>query len=756
VARTAGLTVLGAFLIATSWLRLENPHGPTGSLVWMIALVILAAHVSPLRARIAAVTAVGLFVSAHTLSVPLRDLLPFDGEGFFGPLLSRFSDGFLEFYDVQLPFDAAGHPLMHAAILLAIFGFSLALAVAAAARKPAAAAAIVVVGAGWPATLLPGRHAFALGAEILAVVLALLAGLRDRPPARPSQALLAGGALVVAALLASSLPGVAKGAFLDWQHWDLYTRPQKPVSLRFIWEANYKGIQFPKKVTEVLRVHAPHASLYWRATTLDIFHGDRWLESLAPVVPGDRSARPLDDPLLPAVVRDRNNWVRTEVEIRALSDNHLPGGSIPVDYAPGDVRDVLYKAGGIAITTAGLARGDRYTVWSYAIRPSPAELAASPPKYPSAILPFLGVNARNGVTVPPFGAPNRGAAVRRVFADNLVLSPYRALYRTAQEVVGDAASPYAAAVQIENWLRTTGGFRYDEHPPVPSGLPPLVGFVEQTRRGYCQFFAGAMALMLRYLGVPARVAAGFTSGQYDARHQEWHVTDHDAHTWVEVWFRDFGWLPFDPTPGRGELSGLYTSSSPNFDPAAVGAILRNAVLAANEGKPGDFGQKGLRRATDRPGDIPGETSGGGSRGVGGPSASLLRLLAILLAALVGLIAVVKLAVRRVRYLTRDPRRVASACRRELADFLVDQQLELQPGSTLSDFAALLDRELDVAAEGFVHSANAARFGPPSEAQAAASRARAELRGLLHVLRSRLSRYERVRGLVSLRSLGFSG
>ena len=61
--------------------------------------------------------------------------------------------------------------------------------------------------------------------------------------------------------------------------------------------------------------------------------------------------------------------------------------------------------------------------------------------------------------------------------------------------------------------------------------------------------------MLRYLGIPSRVAAGFTSGRYDGKSREWTVTDRDAHTWVEVWFRGWGWLPFDPTPSRSGLAG---------------------------------------------------------------------------------------------------------------------------------------------------------------------------------------------------------
>ena len=82
-------------------------------------------------------------------------------------------------------------------------------------------------------------------------------------------------------------------------------------------------------------------------------------------------------------------------------------------------------------------------------------------------------------------------------------------------------------------------------------LAPLVHFVTTSKRGYCQHFAGAMALMLRYLGIPARVAAGFSSGVYDEERKQWTVYDRDAHTWVEVWFNGYGWLPFDPDAGAG-------------------------------------------------------------------------------------------------------------------------------------------------------------------------------------------------------------
>jgi hypothetical protein len=77
---------------------------------------------------------------------------------------------------------------------------------------------------------------------------------------------------------------------------------------------------------------------------------------------------------------------------------------------------------------------------------------------------------------------------------------------------------------------------------------PLESFLFRDKRGYCQQFAGAMALLLRMGGVPARVAVGFTQGRRDPATNHWLVTDLDAHAWVEVWFPRFGWVKFDPTP----------------------------------------------------------------------------------------------------------------------------------------------------------------------------------------------------------------
>jgi protein-glutamine gamma-glutamyltransferase len=102
------------------------------------------------------------------------------------------------------------------------------------------------------------------------------------------------------------------------------------------------------------------------------------------------------------------------------------------------------------------------------------------------------------------------------------------------------------------YLAVTNGFTYNQDPP--RSQYPLATFLDD-KVGYCQQFAGEMALMLRMGGVPARVATGFTTGDYDSATKRWLVSDIDAHAWVEAWFPHYGWVTFDPTPATAPARG---------------------------------------------------------------------------------------------------------------------------------------------------------------------------------------------------------
>ncbi len=386
----------------------------------------------------------------------------------------------------------------------------------------------------------------------------MLAGIRTT---RAVPALVAGAVLVVVAAGASSSAAVAKEGVLAWERWSP-GGPAQPVAVGYVWEGTYGGIEFPKKKTTVLRITGPKQGLYWRATTLDQFDSDRWLENPTPLSTGPADGRLPNDPLLPARSLNRRTWVRQDVEVVALRDTHVIAAAQPVSLDAPSLGGVFHLSGGLTRVYNGLRRGQSYTAYSYAPRPGPAELATLEAEYPPALDRFLDIGRTR---VDPFGVPGRDRLVDGLFADDryLALWPYESMWEEAQRLRADARTPYGAVVAIETWLRSTGGFVYDESPPATDGAPPLAHFVAEGKRGYCQHFAGAMALMLRMLGIPARVAVGFTSGTYEDG--GWTVTDHNAHAWVEVWFPNYGWLPFDPTPERGSLAASYSASSSGFN-----------------------------------------------------------------------------------------------------------------------------------------------------------------------------------------------
>ena len=129
------------------------------------------------------------------------------------------------------------------------------------------------------------------------------------------------------------------------------------------------------------------------------------------------------------------------------------------------------------------------------------QLAQLDAEYPAALDRFLDIGRTR---VDPFGVPGRDRLVDGLFDDDryLALWPYQAMWNEARRLRADARTPYGAVVAIETWLRSTGGFTYDETPPRERRRPAARALRRQGKRGYCQHFAGAMALMLRMLGDP--------------------------------------------------------------------------------------------------------------------------------------------------------------------------------------------------------------------------------------------------------------
>jgi hypothetical protein len=188
--------------------------------------------------------------------------------------------------------------------------------------------------------------------------------------------------------------------------------------------------------------------------------------------------------------------------------------------------------------------------------------------------------------------------------------------------------------------------------------------------------------------------------------------------------------------GTGDASRLPTDGTSPTDRGA--SAVERKLRGANGFDPGRH----------RAGSVsPAAGHGGGSD----RSRPVLLLLAGLAAVVAGIM-LTKVAFRITRSARRDPRGVASACREELAAFLVDQRIEAPRTATLGELGAIVKRELGVGADAFVTAATAARFGPADGAAAEAATAKRELRALLEIARHSLTWRERVRGALSLRSL----
>ena len=149
------------------------------------------------------------------------------------------------------------------------------------------------------------------------------------------------------------------------------------------------------------------------------------------------------------------------------------------------------------------------------------------------------------------------AALRRAATDYPpdVLGPYLQVPRRldprirqlAAEATARAQNPYDQAVSIELYLKSHYAYTLDLR--ADPGRDPLAYFLFDHKAGHCEYFASAMAVMLRTLGIPSRYATGFLPGEFNDVGGDYIIRSSDAHAWVEAYFPGYGWITFDPTPG---------------------------------------------------------------------------------------------------------------------------------------------------------------------------------------------------------------
>jgi transglutaminase-like putative cysteine protease len=363
------------------------------------------------------------------------------------------------------------------------------------------------------------------------------------PRLRGRDAVMASIAIVITGLLALGLTAkvASKEPWVDYRHWSWTLHHERTVT--FDWRHTYGPLHWPRKGTTLLLIKSkePH---YWRAETLERFDGYHWTTN--PERNAALNAAEIVDP-------NKKSWNETvKVTVRGLRSQLVIGpGTI---YDLGDRgAETITLSNGTYVLSGKLGSGDTYTARGYVPDPTARQMRAAPPPdrmfspYTNIELPPGGGFPGASITVPLRGSPLTGT---RGAAQQIEASVYAPMYRLAKRVTAGDRTDYDAVKSIGAWLE--GHYGYSEH--VHNHAYPLEAFLFEDKAGYCQQFAGTAALMLRMLGIPARVAGGFTPGTFNTETKEYVVRDLDAHSWIEVWFQGIGWVPFDPTPALAPAS----------------------------------------------------------------------------------------------------------------------------------------------------------------------------------------------------------
>ncbi len=262
----------------------------------------------------------------------------------------------------------------------------------------------------------------------------------------------------------------------------------------------------------------------WRGGALSEFDGKRWTNP---------NRKPETIPvanehvvLAPMESRPLGRGINYHVDLEAMENDTLFFAGTPEFL---DVRArALYRSETSSFRLGhNIPQGFYYDVWS--VLDDPPERAPAP--YPPPVLPLA---ARELYLRLP-ALDSRIAELARNFATG-------------------ATGDLERARSIEHHLRSDYGYTLEL--PAREVSDPLANFLFARRKGHCEYFASSMAVMLRSLGIPARLATGFQSGVYNPVSDLWLVRASDAHSWVEAWIPGYGWTTFDPTPADPNAGGL--------------------------------------------------------------------------------------------------------------------------------------------------------------------------------------------------------
>jgi transglutaminase-like putative cysteine protease len=357
--------------------------------------------------------------------------------------------------------------------------------------------------------------------------------------------------LVLALLVLSfswTLPGASRASTSASDAWERINDPWKTVEEE--WRRLFSSIHSGEEAiaepfgpslalgggsnlgdTLVLDVQAPsNGRYYWRAAVYATYNGSQWDRPEGDVVvlpAGKRATTVIDDGSRRSVIQTITNY---------LPGRHLLVGAAQLTAVDREVEALVRMEDGTPAafhrvsSTQPLGAGEQYTVTSRISQANGPDLRQAGTDYPTWV--------RERYLQLPDALPERV----QTLAERV----------TGQDTPGEAESPYDKARLLERYLRDM--ITYDLDPPaVPEGRNYVDFLLFDSQRAYCNGYATAMVVMARSLGIPARLAAGYTEGEYDEQRRVFRVRENNAHSWPEIYFPGHGWTEFEPTASEDPL-----------------------------------------------------------------------------------------------------------------------------------------------------------------------------------------------------------
>jgi transglutaminase-like putative cysteine protease len=271
-------------------------------------------------------------------------------------------------------------------------------------------------------------------------------------------------------------------------------------------------------------------ALYLRGTAFDRYDGRSWSRSTTQRTPVERQGLQVRLRRFPDPIRDR----KLRIDLEPIEP--------PVLFLPAEAVAITLLTGTAPLLGA-----------------SPSIVAGPEGELKYATSDDRGIRYEVSLAGQNEPAPRRLSSAERARYLTLPANLPVRIRNRAREWAGSAIDPAIQAKHIETHLRRE--YTYDLDSPSGTAANPLDHFLFDSKRGHCEFYSTAMAILLRTLGVPSRNVTGFIGGTYNRFGRYYAVRQGDAHSWVEVYIEGRGWQRFDPTPPadaapHSEVSGL--------------------------------------------------------------------------------------------------------------------------------------------------------------------------------------------------------